>query len=178
MNYQGFSLVELLVTVAVLSIIATISVAQFQEYKAKANDATAMTHTINIYTAAHAANIEEALGDNPNSSYSISFLADGTSIKQGADSLSIENLVPGYKSQKDVFSQLQVWRTNSSKDIYMIAIATHCKGSKSTQQDYTYDDDGTQNLSTVFSTSKIFFKNSSELSENFMIDDPVTTGCL
>ncbi len=52
--FKGFSLLEILVTVSVISIIAGISVAQYQEYKRHANDLVALTSLYNARTGIEA----------------------------------------------------------------------------------------------------------------------------
>lgn len=65
-NNKGFSLVELLIVVAIALVLAAIAIPQFQEYKTKAKNAEMVTHMQNLRTAVKAGqtNIKDTLSGN------------------------------------------------------------------------------------------------------------------
>lgn len=51
MKSKGFTLIELMIVIAIIGVLAAIAIPQFNEYRAKANDATAEADVKNAVTS-------------------------------------------------------------------------------------------------------------------------------
>ncbi len=132
---SGFTLVELLVTVATIGIMAAIGVSQMEEFRAKAHDASAAVAVKSLYTAMNAGKYQEAFrGNSGAGSFSVTFLRSGTQRGQGsvpnALNYSVEELFPGYVNNPDIRATSSFSKViNTPNNIQFYASVYHCKGS-------------------------------------------------
>jgi len=47
---KGFTLIELMIVIAIIGILSAVAIPQFNDYRAKANDSTAQADTKNVIT--------------------------------------------------------------------------------------------------------------------------------
>ncbi|MGA3085841.1 MAG: prepilin-type N-terminal cleavage/methylation domain-containing protein [Thermodesulfobacteriota bacterium] len=68
-NQKGFTLVELLIVIAIIGILAAIAIPQFSQYRVRAYNAAALSDLKNAYTAGQA-----YFGDNPTGTVTLPLL--------------------------------------------------------------------------------------------------------
>jgi len=68
-NQKGFTLVELLIVIAIIGILAAIAIPQFQSYRVRAYNTAANADIKNVYTAAQA-----YFSDNPTGTATLALL--------------------------------------------------------------------------------------------------------
>ncbi len=128
MNDKAFTMVELLVTASVISILAALSIAQFEEYRGQSYDSRAYLQMKNAHTAVVAHFI-----DHPD----VNFESKGISIApsgRNQGSGTIEEILPGFVHDADAkVAVLVIIRGNQAPwyvqrgGSFDIGVAT-CKG--------------------------------------------------
>ncbi len=96
---KAFTLVELLVTVALVGILSAMALAQFQTYRAKANDSVALGQLVNVRTA-----VEAQFISNMNLTGTTIFGGDGSVVTLSGSVTSL----PGYRDEPHVAIWLHV----------------------------------------------------------------------
>lgn len=136
MNRNGFTLVELLATVAIMGILAAMSIANYSQYKKNANDAAAISDARNAVTA-----LEAFIGDFPTITATVSCSITHRGVETSSGGYTCAQILPGFKRTKGV----AVSGTRGITDnIY--TMACHCAGNKKTEsyldmvRDYAFVD--------------------------------------
>ena len=96
---KGFTLVELLVTVSIVGILASLAVSNFNTYKRKVNDALALSQIRHAITAVEASRIEH---DQTLSTSVNSILIDYDGTTTTSSTLTLDQLLPGFSHQLGV----------------------------------------------------------------------------
>lgn len=126
---SGFSLVELLVTVAIVGILAAVSVLSFSEYRGRANDLIAYSVVKNIITAVEAYKADDIELNFDQMQLLIN--ADGTADKYGHDIT-----LPGLTIPRGLRGQImftgKLYGTPSYRGQFQINNIGHCDGSEVT----------------------------------------------
>ncbi len=131
---KGFTLVELLVTIGVLGILSSMSVAQYEIFRQAANDTAAMSAGRNVATAITAYTIDGQWDPNVTTVIDFEISASGENSRGSVgDQYDSENFgsstfLPGYSHQKGVHLAVVIYLNNT----YNYGIYTgSCKGSYS-----------------------------------------------
>ena len=125
----GFTLMELLVSVAIVGILATISIANFQEFQIRAYDA----HTHSMISHMHTA-IQAGISDIDTSLSSGNLSAQTYPSGVVAGNSTLADLVPGIPQDSEMFISVYIplaclngFSSTANCLEYTIA-AAHCKG--------------------------------------------------
>ncbi len=144
---QGFTLVELLVTTAIIGILASMAISSFSTYRRVANDTVALSQLRSLMTASEAFTADHpdipvdlpygvGIGNRDDShSISVSFTADGASIFGG---YSTNELLPGFVNNPDVifvsFLGRNIYgRPPEDHRLEYGFLTYHCDGTRSTE---------------------------------------------
>ncbi len=133
---NGFTLVELLVTIVIVGILASMATSAFDEYKRKANDLVAISDQINLISSFnnYLADVG-AISNDPGfttDSMSIIFNTDGAMSMNPSIPNGQSKILPGYIHSKNVETVLVLLKQNSG----FVTNATHCNGSTGRTSDY------------------------------------------
>lgn len=100
-NQKGFTLIELMIVIAIIGILAAIAIPQFSAYRKRGYNASALTDAKNGYTAAQAYFV-----DNPTGTPTVANLnsyglttSTGVTVTTGGDATNVA--VVGYHSSGD-----------------------------------------------------------------------------
>ena len=121
-NVLGFTLVELLVSIAIVGILSAMSMAIFREYKAKANDSVAIASTHDSFSALQAAFTDDT------------FLCGFTvfplgGVVYGGGSATIDNCLPGFEHTKGTAVSLSAYQPPQNPN-NLFTMSCHVDGTK------------------------------------------------
>ena len=136
LRQSGFSLIELLITIATVSALSGIGLAVYAQYQQRAYNSTALQQGMNLRTS-----FEAGLSDRSTlgstiftNSPALEFAIDGTlSCVSGCDGITPSSLFPGYVADRGVKIFFDLFDSTQS---YQIQVG-HCKAL--TSDDSSYD---------------------------------------
>ncbi len=137
-NNKAFTLVELLVTVAIIGILASISVALYDQYRLRAYEAETSTHALNFRTSLNAGVIQ-------GKGFSQILVTVSPSITNGGQVFAIplnsvnfttndwQNYLPGYTPVPYIKIQGQLYPNSTSSAVMSYVVSINCKAIKNSQ---------------------------------------------
>jgi prepilin-type N-terminal cleavage/methylation domain-containing protein len=138
-NTKAFTLVELLVTVAILGLLATLSVVSYNEFRARSYDLHAISSVKSARLAQHAFIIdhEELIESNANGLHGEIEVNTFSGIPEvyatakfvGFSSFTPEQLLPGYVFNPEISMYARLIKYGPTTSLQPLIAAVHCKGS-------------------------------------------------